>query len=136
MKTKLGISVGLMGAALYLGSYYGGYVVMALMVGYVLLCEENQWLKTAAVKAALIVLSFSLLNTLIDLIPTLVNLLDSLFRVFRGNLYIPFIDNVSNLFSNILSLLKKVLMIGLAALALINGGKKSDPLDKLVQKFM
>ena len=125
MKTKLGISVGLMGAALYLGSYYGGYVVMALMVGYVLLCEENQWLKTAAVKAALIVLSFSLLNTLIDL-----------FRVFRGNLYIPFIDNVSNLFSNILSLLKKVLMIGLAALALINGGKKSDPLDKLVQKFM
>lgn len=136
MKTKLGISVGLMGAALYLGSYYGGYVVMALMVGYVLLCEESQWLKTAAVKAALILLSFSLLNTVIDLIPTLVNLLDSLFRVFNGSLYIPFIDNVSNLFYNVLNLLKKVLMIGLAALALINGDKKSDPLDKLVQKFM
>lgn len=136
MKTKLGISVGLMGAALYLGSYYGGYVVMALMVGYVLLCEENEWLKAAAVKAALILLSFSLLNTLIDLIPTLVNLLDSLFRVFNGSLYVPFIDNVSNLFYNILTLLKKVLMIGLAALALINGDKKSDPLDKLVQKFM
>lgn len=136
MKTKLGISVGLMGAALYLGSYYGGYVAMALMVGYVLVCEENQWLKTAAVKAALIVVAFSLLNTLIGLIPELVNLVDSLFRIFRGNLYIPFIDNVSNLFYGVLNLVKKVLMIGLAALALINGDKKSDPLDKLVQKFM
>jgi len=136
MKTKLGISVGLMGAALYLGSYYGGYVVMALMVGYVLLCEENQWLKTAAVKATLIVVAFSLLNTVIGLLPELLNLIDSLFRVFRGNLYVPFIENASNLFYNVLNLLKKVLMIGLAVLALINGDQKSDPLDKLVQKFM
>ena len=136
MKTKLGISVGLMGAALYLGSYYGGYVVMALMVGYILLCEENHWLKTAAVKTALIVLAFSLLNTLTGLLPELLNLVDSLFRIFRGNLYVPFIENASNLFYNILNLLKKVLMIGLAVLALINGDKKSDPLDKLVQKFI
>lgn len=136
MKTKLGISVGLMGAALYLGSYFGGYVVMALMVGYILLCEESQWLKTAAVKAAILLLSFSLLSTVIGLIPSLLDLVDSLCRIFKGGLYIPFFDNVSNLFYNILNLAKMVLMIGLAALALIKGDKFSDPLDKLVQKFM
>lgn len=136
MKTKLGISVGLMGAALYLGSYFGGYVVMALMVGYILLCEDSQWLKTAAVKAVIILLSFSLLNTVINLVPTLLNLIDSLLRIFKGNLYIPFFDNVSNLFYNILNLVKMILMIGLGAFALIKGEKASDPLDKLVKKFM
>ena len=136
MKTKLGISVGLMGAALYLGSYFGGYVCMALLVGYILLCEESHWLKTAAVKAAILVLSFSLLNTVIGLIPSLLDLVNSLLRIFKGNLYIPFFDNVSNLFYNVLSLVKMILMIGLAAFALIKGDKASDPLDKLVQKFM
>lgn len=43
-KTRLGISVGMLGAAIYLTGLFSGYLVVVLMVGYVLLFEENSWL--------------------------------------------------------------------------------------------
>ena len=58
-KTKLGISVGLLGAAIYFTSLFSGYLVPVILTGYVLLFEENDWLRKNAVKAvALSVVSF------------------------------------------------------------------------------
>ena len=48
-KTRLGISVGMLGAAIYLTGLFSGYVVAVLMAGYVLLFEENSWLRRSAV---------------------------------------------------------------------------------------
>ncbi len=56
-KTKLGISVGLLGAAIYFMGLFSGYMVAVLLAGYVLLFEENEWLKKSAVKAIAVVLS-------------------------------------------------------------------------------
>ena len=50
-KTRLGISVGMLGAAVYLTGLFSGYLVAILMAGYVLLCEENGWLKRSDIKA-------------------------------------------------------------------------------------
>ena len=50
-KTRLGISVGMLGAAVYLTGLFSGYLVALLMAGYVLLCEENGWLKRSVIKA-------------------------------------------------------------------------------------
>ena len=50
-KTRLGISVGMLGAAVYLTGLFSGYLVAILMAGYVLLCEENGWLKRSVIKA-------------------------------------------------------------------------------------
>lgn len=44
-KTKLGISVGLLGAMLFFSCYFGGYTIAIIIAGYVLLFEENAWLK-------------------------------------------------------------------------------------------
>ncbi len=44
-KTKLGVSVALMGAALYFLGLFSGYVALIILAGYVLLMEENVWLK-------------------------------------------------------------------------------------------
>ena len=42
-KTKLGISVGLLGAAIYFMGLFGGYLVAVLLAGYILMFEENEW---------------------------------------------------------------------------------------------
>ena len=63
-KTKLGISVGLLGAALYFLGLINT-VALFLLAGYVLLFEENEWLRRAAVRAAVIVVGFGLIFTLI-----------------------------------------------------------------------
>ena len=44
-KSKLGIPVTLLAAAAALLGLYGGYVAVIVLVGYVLLVEENEWLK-------------------------------------------------------------------------------------------
>ena len=43
MKTKLGVSVGILGAATYFLGLFSGYTVLALVVGYILLCEQDSW---------------------------------------------------------------------------------------------
>lgn len=54
-KTRMGISVGLMGAATYLCGLFGGLMVTVVIAGYILLFEENAWLKRAAVKSVALV---------------------------------------------------------------------------------
>ena len=49
-KTRLGISVGLLGAAIYFMGLFSGYLLAVLLAGYVLLFEENSWLRKNAVK--------------------------------------------------------------------------------------
>ena len=58
-KTRLGISVGMLGATIYLSGLFGGYVAILLLAGYSLLFEENIWLKKSAVKAVALLLFFS-----------------------------------------------------------------------------
>lgn len=47
-KTKLGVSVGIFGAFLYVAALFGGYIAITLLAGYVLLMESNEWLKKTA----------------------------------------------------------------------------------------
>ena len=40
-KTKIGISAGCFGAVIYLAGVTGGLLLAAILIGYVLLVEEN-----------------------------------------------------------------------------------------------
>lgn len=68
-KTRLGISVGLLGAAIYFMGLFSGYLLAVLLAGYVLLFEENSWLRKNAVKAMSVMAVFSLLITVLNLVP-------------------------------------------------------------------
>ena len=57
-KTRLGISVGLMGFITYFGCCFGGYIAAILLFGYILLVENNQWLRKTAVKAMILTIAF------------------------------------------------------------------------------
>lgn len=70
----MGISVGLLAAGMY---FLGMISVLALVVvaGYVLLKEDNAWLKRSAVKAAVIPIAFALLGWVPSLLSSLIGII-------------------------------------------------------------
>lgn len=84
-KTRLGISVGMLGAAVYLTGLFSGYLVAILIAGYVLLLEENGWLKRSVVKAVSLMVFFSFITVLINLIPDAMNCISYIASMFGGN---------------------------------------------------
>ncbi len=135
-KTKLGVSVGLLGAAVYFSAAFGGYVAMFLVAGYVLLFEENEWLKKAAVKAVALMIAVGVLNTAIGLIPDVLNWLSSFLSIF--DTYIS-VGKVSSFFDSIIgaiSIIRTVFFLILGVKALNQGTINVPVVDNLINKYM
>lgn len=135
-KTKLGISVGMLGAGLYFMGLFSGYMVTVLLAGYVLLCEENEWLKKAAVKAISVMVLFSFVSAIINLIPNAMSFIDSIVSMFGGNFYIAFISNLINAVVTALNVIEKLLLLGLGVKALNQGTIAVPVVDGLINKYM
>lgn len=135
-KTRLGISVGLLGAALYLTGFFGGYVAALLLAGYVLFFEENEWLKMTAVKAVTLMVFFSFLAGVITLIPNAIGCIDSILAIIGISFRISFISNLVGAVTNILDILEKLLFLGLGFKALNQGTIPVPIVDKMVNKYM
>ncbi len=135
-KTKLGISVGLLGAAIYFLGLFSGYLVAVLLVGYVLLFEENEWLKKAAVKAVSLMVFFTFIIVIINLIPNVISFINHVVSMFGGNFYIGFISNLINAIVSAIDIIEKVLFIGLGVKALGQGTITVPVVDNLINKYM
>lgn len=134
-KTKLGISVGLLGAALYFLGLFSGYLATILVAGYVLLCENDEWLKKTAVKSVAVLMVFSFVSAVITLIPNAINFVDSVFSVFGGDFHIYFVTNVINVITTALSILQKLLLLGLGLLAFKQETIPVPVIDGLINKY-
>ena len=135
-KTKLGISVGLLGAALFLSCLFGGYTIAIILAGYILLFEENVWLKKATVKGVALMFGFAFISSVIYLIPNAITFIDSICNVFGGDFYISFVSNVIDVIDNVLGIAEKLLFIVLAIKAFNQGTVKIPVIDSLVNKYM
>lgn len=135
-KTRMGITVGLMGAAMFLTTFFGGFFAAAVLAGYILLCEENVWLKKAAVKAIALTLIFSLLSGVIDLLPDVIRFINNIANLFDEDVTVEFITKLINLFDTILYIGEKVLFILLGYKALSQGTIKIPVVDPLIEKHM
>ena len=135
-KTRLGVTVGLLGAVIYFMGLYGGYLITSLLAGYVLLFEENEWLKKSAVKAVALMVFFSVLSTLIYLIPNAINVIDGLVGIFGGSFYINAISSLASAAGSALDIIEKVLFIGLGLKALTQGNIAVPVVDRLIDKYM
>lgn len=135
-KTKLGISAGLAGAAIYFLGLFGGLLLIALFAMYVLLVEDNEWLRRTSVKAVVIFVIFSLLSTLLSLIPDTVAFVSSFFEIFGGYFSIPFISSIIIFIDNGLSLIKTVLFIILGLKALNQGTIVIPFIDTFINKYI
>jgi hypothetical protein len=134
-KTKLGISAGLFGAALYFVGLMS-IIPLVVMAGYVLLCEENEWLKKAAVKAVAIVLFFTVISTLISLVGNSETLLEQLAGLFRTSLEIPFLYRIMAICRTAIALAQAALLLLLGLKALKQETIKIGPIDTIIAKHM
>lgn len=133
-KTKLGISAALIGAVICFSGLFGGYLLVFLLTAYVLLMEENIWLKKTAVKTVAVLIVFSLLSAVLGLIPDLINVIDDIFNIFSGSFSIRFLTNIVYALRSILGFLETLLLLGLGFKALNQGTIKIPMIDKLVDK--
>ena len=135
-KTKLGITVGLMGAAVYFMGLFGGYIATVVLAGYILLFEENAWLKKAAVKSVAIMMAFSLISVLIHLIPNAIGFIDSICNLFNGNFHIIFISKIINILESVITIAERVLFLVLGFKAFNQGNISVPVIDKVINKHM
>ena len=133
-KSKLGIPVTLLAGLTCLLGLYGGYIITGILVGYVLLKEEDLWLKKFCVKILALMLAFSLASTVLGLIPDLMHLMYSFLEIFNVHIYLSFIHNVFNFFGSILSLGKVVLFLVMAFFAVTNKSFKIPVVDPFLDK--
>lgn len=135
-KTKLGISIGMLGALMYVLGLFDGYYVVVLIAGYVLLCEDNEWLRRTSVKVILTMLLFSALNTFTGFASSVVYFINDIFSMFGSFFYAPFISNLIDAIERIIGVARKILFLVLAAKALNQGTITIPVVDRLIDKFM
>lgn len=135
-KTRLGISVGMLGAAIYLTGLFSGYLVAVLMAGYVLLFEENGWLKRSAVKAVSLMVFFSFITVLVNLIPNAMSCIGYIASMFGGSFHIGFISNLVSAVTSAIDIIEKVLFLALGVKALNQGTIVVPVVDKMINKYM
>jgi uncharacterized membrane protein len=133
-KTRLGISAGLLGAAVFLVALLGGYIPIILLAGYILLFEENKWLKKSAVKAAVIVFAFGLLSALIGFIPDIISVISNIFGIFGKSISIPVIPSLISFINSVLYIVEKLLLIAMALKAFTQGSVSVGFIDEIVNK--
>lgn len=135
-KTKLGITVGLFGASIYFTGLIGGLLAVLLLAGYVLLFEENEWLKKNSVKAVTLLIFFQFLTAIINLIPDAIRLINYAANIFDGYVEINILTEIVNTIVAAIDIVEKVLFIVLGMKA-FNQETISVPIvDKIVHKYM
>lgn len=137
-KTKLGISVGLLGALVFFAGY-SGLTVLALVGGYVLLKEENSTLKKYVVYAAALFLAFFAAGICVDVV-------EYVFDFLNFNSWMTSVDGLSTVYRILISLFEtirdilsiaEILVFGFLALMALAGKEiKIAFLDKIVEKHM
>ena len=140
-KSKLGISVGLLCAALYFSYLFGNILIPVAIVAYILIVEENIWLKKSAVKSLVIYAVLSIvLPYVINLIPDVLDVVDSLLNVFnvylRNTQVFNIIYNIFDFFNNILYIVRRFAYIILGVLSLKQATIKLPVVDNFINKYM
>ena len=142
MKSKLGIHIGFLACICFLVAQFGGLIPLLLLAGYILLCEDNYFLRMSALKALLIVLIASVLTTLIGLIPdVLFNLINWFTRIFGADTTfnnLKAIVKIDQIFSFLTWIVTTCKMLLLLALAFLACKIKTIPIpfvDKLYDKY-
>lgn len=135
LKTKLGISIALVGAAMYfLGAI--SFTPAVLLAGYVLIVEQNEWLKRQAAKMIGVVVVFGVLSIAVGWIDDVVYMLGIIVRWFSKDTYLSVPANLTTLCQYIITLAKEVFLLMMGFMALGMKNVKLGVVDKQLDKFM
>lgn len=135
-KTKLGITVGLLGAAIYFTGLFGGFLVAVVLAGYSLMFEENEWLKKNAVKAIALMVFFAMLSAVVNLIPDTISFINYVAGIFGGYVTVGILSSIASAIESAIGIIEKILFIVLGIKALNQGTVAVPVVDKLIGKYM
>ena len=83
VKTRLGVSTKVLGAAALLMFCFGGYLPGLVLAGYILLFEGDQDLRATALVATGLQLGFSLLVYVVGFLPDLLGIIESFMNILN-----------------------------------------------------
>ncbi len=135
-KTRMGISVGLLAAVIYFSGLFAGFLATVLLAGYVLLFEENAWLRRNTIKAFALMLIFMIISAVIGFIPNIMVLLNDIWNVFNSSINYSKISQILEVVTDILNILEKVLFLVLGFKALNQRSLNIPVIDSLINKYM
>jgi len=134
-KTKLGISVGLLGAALYFVGLMN-IIPLIIMTGYVLLFEENEWLKKTAVKAVGVAIFFTILNSIVGLVSNSSFFLEDLVLLFNGTIDLMWLNRILSISRTVISFVQTLFLLLLGFKAFKQGNVKLGLVDNTINEHM
>lgn len=138
MKTKLGITTGVLAALTYFAALFQGFgIALMVLAGYILLAEGDEWLKRMAVKAVVLTVTLSVLGWIIGLIPNCISVINSFIELFDGKyLYIEWLSDIINILQTIISFVENVLLILLGIKAISKSTIYVPVVDDIVNKII
>jgi len=129
--TKLGVSVGLVGAAMYLLTCFGGYTPAIILCGYVLLFETNHWLRQSCVKA--LVLDLVFVSGTVGLIPRVLSWIDTLVNT---TLSYGSINEIVDIIQVAIAILNTALFLLLSVKAIKGKTNEIPVVDGIIKKYV
>lgn len=133
-KSKIGVSVGLLGAMMF---FMGTINILAAIIiaGYVLIKEENQWLKKAAVKMLIVIAAFGVLLSCMNLVDNVLDVINVMINWFTyKNIRLPL--GIDNIYRYACYFIEDALLLLLGFKALSMGTVKLGFFDKIINKHV
>lgn len=136
LKTKLGISIALVGAAVYfLGML--GMTPAILLAGYILIAEQNAWLKRQAARAVGVLIFFGLLGVFVGWFDEAASILNIIVHWFdKSATYLSIPANLTSFCRYIISIVSDIFLAVMGFMALQMKEIRIGVIDKLLDKFM
>ena len=135
LKTRLGLPANVVAAVMYLVALFGGgYLAPLVLAGYILLFEDLNFVRRAAVKSIAILLAVSVINFVVYLIPSFVDMIQDMLRIFDESFDASTLDQLSVFTMDLVYLAEKALFVVLGILALFRKSIDIKPLNKLADK--
>ncbi len=135
-KTKLGIPFGLLASAIYFTGLFGGYLVAIVLTAYVLLVEDDEWLRRSSIKAVILMVLFSLIDTVIGFFPDVLGVISSFLGMFSVAFTFNTFSKIIYLLTEILDIVEYILFIALGIKALRRRSLPIPVVDSLIYKYM
>lgn len=134
-KTKLGLTVGTMGALVYFTALFG-ITPLLLAAGYVLIRETDEWLHRCALRALSLVIAVKLLGVLFGFGDTLFGMINGAFGHYPFNLHLDYPLNIDGILLGIVGIAEGVLLVILGIMALSKKGFALPGIDTLIDKAL
>lgn len=136
LKSKMGVPIALLGAAtFFLGAL--SLTPTVLLIGYILIREENEWLRNVAIKASgviiffgLISVGFNCINEILQVLNVIVQRIDS----SATTIAIPF--DINSLLKNLLAFIENIVFVVIGFKALSMKTVKFGPIEKILNKYI